>query len=820
MDWDKLEGSYTESDSVKALLPIEFVMDYYNVTLHPQDKDGKRFLAVCPFHNDHDPSMSVYNKRYKCYTCSESGDVFDFIQKKESCGFEASLEKAATLLKQAREAQWVPSDDTDQAPPLESSEVSTLLEQTKTNSLEPLRQLIRARKWPVDADWVHQTFNVNCDANRVLIPFMGADGEWSGYKWRQGKEKYAGEGSRFGTYYAQWLDSGGPDVIVTEGEPDTWSVMRAVGKRYDVVGLPYGAGSPVLDPSYFKDRNVILAFDGDYAGRSGTRRWVGALNNVAASIRVVPIPDGFDISNLNDIEESIKSSHPVLPYTGNVTIKDGVFGYMDEHGKKSTFIAICNWSVTPERELRGEDGALAYEGYTSAGDKVVITADDLSSNSKVHYWATQQGLGWSGNEKQAHDILIWLEHEGPFISPGKMTSIIGLHEGNFVTPTRTFGKDRWVYLSKRGVDVSNLDYGYHKNWKDVLALLWELHDPAVMSVFLSWLAVAPARSLLKEFPGLAITGGSGIGKTTLIRTTTQAFAGGTLGGLDGISLVDTTKHPITEHMGATNGIPVWFDEYRPSVKWETRDAMHNAILAGFIGQTISKGSVMDNRGLGVSNWSFGAPFILSGENDLQETAHIERLIMLAIPEEGRNSKALSAIQEMLPSGIANVYLDWCINKLVLDDQITCEPLGHKDLPPRVRTSMGVLDLGWRMLGDFYTEYGMEMPLDEPDWSIIEKEAKRGADENPIIEAIRWAVESAATSQERIVITKEDYILLRVEPLVAEVNKTRRFPLPGNARAITRILLERFGGEEVVASFENLKLPNDTRFIKLKKSLIK
>ena len=43
----------------------------------PVQKSGKSFRAVCPFHNDHDPSLNISPEKqiYKCFVCGEGGNV-------------------------------------------------------------------------------------------------------------------------------------------------------------------------------------------------------------------------------------------------------------------------------------------------------------------------------------------------------------------------------------------------------------------------------------------------------------------------------------------------------------------------------------------------------------------------------------------------------------------------------------------------------------------------------------------------------------------------------------------------------------------------
>ena len=49
----------------------------------PLTPKGKNFFGVCPFHDDHTPSMSVSKEKqiYTCFVCHETGNVFNFIMK-------------------------------------------------------------------------------------------------------------------------------------------------------------------------------------------------------------------------------------------------------------------------------------------------------------------------------------------------------------------------------------------------------------------------------------------------------------------------------------------------------------------------------------------------------------------------------------------------------------------------------------------------------------------------------------------------------------------------------------------------------------------
>ena len=65
----------------------------------PLTKKGKNYFGVCPFHDDHSPSMSVAEDKqiYKCFSCGESGNVFTFLEKYENISFLEAVKKCADL---------------------------------------------------------------------------------------------------------------------------------------------------------------------------------------------------------------------------------------------------------------------------------------------------------------------------------------------------------------------------------------------------------------------------------------------------------------------------------------------------------------------------------------------------------------------------------------------------------------------------------------------------------------------------------------------------------------------------------------------------
>ena len=73
--------------AIKGLVTAREAAEHYGLTVN------SRGMAVCPFHDDHNPSMKL-DERFHCFGCGEDGDVIDFTAKY----FNLSLREAAEKL--------------------------------------------------------------------------------------------------------------------------------------------------------------------------------------------------------------------------------------------------------------------------------------------------------------------------------------------------------------------------------------------------------------------------------------------------------------------------------------------------------------------------------------------------------------------------------------------------------------------------------------------------------------------------------------------------------------------------------------------------
>jgi len=70
---------------IKESVDIVSVIESYGLPGFQRHGDN-RAKAICPFHDDHSPSMSVDGQRgiYKCFACGAGGDVFNFVREYSS----------------------------------------------------------------------------------------------------------------------------------------------------------------------------------------------------------------------------------------------------------------------------------------------------------------------------------------------------------------------------------------------------------------------------------------------------------------------------------------------------------------------------------------------------------------------------------------------------------------------------------------------------------------------------------------------------------------------------------------------------------------
>ena len=71
---------------------IDLIAEHVSLT-----KKGREMVGMCPFHDDHRPSMYVNPEKqiFKCFACGAGGDVYKFVQMRENLTFPQAIERLA-----------------------------------------------------------------------------------------------------------------------------------------------------------------------------------------------------------------------------------------------------------------------------------------------------------------------------------------------------------------------------------------------------------------------------------------------------------------------------------------------------------------------------------------------------------------------------------------------------------------------------------------------------------------------------------------------------------------------------------------------------
>ncbi len=66
----------------------------------PLSIKGKNYVAMCPFHDDHNPSLIVSREKqiFSCFTCQTSGNVFKFVMEYEQVSFPEAIKIIANKI--------------------------------------------------------------------------------------------------------------------------------------------------------------------------------------------------------------------------------------------------------------------------------------------------------------------------------------------------------------------------------------------------------------------------------------------------------------------------------------------------------------------------------------------------------------------------------------------------------------------------------------------------------------------------------------------------------------------------------------------------
>ncbi len=303
--------THQEINNIKQSAPqIEEVIGRY-VQL---TRKGKSLLGLCPFHEDHHPSLSVNPEKqyFTCFACGEKGDVIHFLQKIERVSFGEAVKK----LKIENGKLKIKSEVKPEV------KLTKRVCETEKQNLLFFSSLLPAASGDSDLTPTWLDFGVGTSPamvvgewkamrNRLVFPIRDEEGILVGFGARRltetsGSPKYINSPTSelyrkneilYGLHIARKVIREKQYAILVEGYKDVLA-MHAAGFKNTVAlcGTALCDGHIALLKKYTSRVQVML--DADTAGRKASEKAVYLLRMQGIRAYGVELPEGEDPDSL------------------------------------------------------------------------------------------------------------------------------------------------------------------------------------------------------------------------------------------------------------------------------------------------------------------------------------------------------------------------------------------------------------------------------------------------------------------------------------------------------------------------------------------
>lgn len=325
-----------EIEQIRTRVDILEVVSQY-LTTHPS---GKNFVALCPFHPDRTPSLTISRDKglFHCFGCGEGGDVFKFLMRIERIDFPEAIRRLAV------QAGVILQDSSSGG----SAQLRELMERVTCHYERRLKGPEGRRAWEYlirrgltpetikrfrlgyapSGDDLLKAFPGSEEGlirlglvkegergrfsffhNRVIFPIMSGQGEVVGFAGRAlgGEEpKYLNtpstplfEKSRllYGLPWARAAFKERGEALLVEGYMDVLMAhQHGFSQAVASMGTAFTSEQAQLLKRFIP--KVLIAYDRDVAGREATLRGIRQLLSASLEVAIVLLPSGEDPDEL------------------------------------------------------------------------------------------------------------------------------------------------------------------------------------------------------------------------------------------------------------------------------------------------------------------------------------------------------------------------------------------------------------------------------------------------------------------------------------------------------------------------------------------
>ncbi len=313
---------------------VDVISKYVNLT-----KKGKNYFGICPFHDDHSPSMSVSPDKqiYTCFSCGASGNVFTFVADYEKISFheavrllgeKVGIEVGKSITSDAKKDDYF--DIYNMSNKFYQNSLFTNLGKNAIEYLEKrnidketikkfgiglsiqkvsLTDYLVNKKYSIDKlidcgitnDNGHDIF-----INRIMFPIYDLNGNPVAFSGRiyntrdtakyvntKETDKFKKGKILYNYHIAKEQLKKNDSIIIMEGQMD---VIRAstIGINNCIATMGTALTKDHKNIIRNMANTIILCFDGDSAGEKATISAIELLEDTDTNIKIVRLPDNMD----------------------------------------------------------------------------------------------------------------------------------------------------------------------------------------------------------------------------------------------------------------------------------------------------------------------------------------------------------------------------------------------------------------------------------------------------------------------------------------------------------------------------------------------
>ena len=313
----------------------------------PVEQKGKNYFAICPFHDDHNPSMSISPEKqiYTCFVCGASGNVFNFVANYEKVSFVSAVkkvaQKAGIKLDINVKDDYKPKD-TKYDKYYKMFDITNKYYQNNIKSVYGKKAIEYLHNRKIDDDVINEfeiglsmndknvskllekkgydvnelidiglcgkkdNFIYDIFRNRIMFPLYNLDGKPVGFSGRiyNGEEdsKYVNskesiifkKGNLLYNYHRALSHAREKhQIIVVEGFMDVIR-LYTIGIKNVVATMGTAITKEHANLLMKLSKNIVLCFDGDKAGEKATISALDALEKIGITPKIIRLEDDLD----------------------------------------------------------------------------------------------------------------------------------------------------------------------------------------------------------------------------------------------------------------------------------------------------------------------------------------------------------------------------------------------------------------------------------------------------------------------------------------------------------------------------------------------